>query len=116
VKADDDGPHFEVLMYRARLYDPEAHSYRIRYAIATILRDRIANEGAFKVCFEMLDEEEVIRAILSRGLKNRRLRAALEGSHIINLAQWLSRYPELAEAYWTSSSSPMECHRKKLAT
>ena len=42
----------EELMYRVKLYDPEAHSYRIRYAIATILRDRIANEGAFRVCFE----------------------------------------------------------------
>ena len=56
-------------MYRAKLYDPEARPYRIRYAIASILRDRIANEGAFKVCFEMLDEEEVIRAILFRSFE-----------------------------------------------
>lgn len=86
-------------MYRAKLYEPEAHSYRIRYAIATIMRDRIVNEGAFRVCFEMLDEEEVIRAILSRGLKSQRLRTALERSHIIDLTHWLLRFPDLAEAY-----------------
>ncbi len=86
-------------MYRAKLYDPAAHAYRIRYAIGCILRDRLVNEGAFKVCFEMLDEAEVIRAILSRGLKNRRLRTALERSHLINLTCWLLRFPDLAEAY-----------------
>jgi len=91
-------------MYRARLYDPEACSYRIRYAIATILRDRIANEGAFNVCFEMSDEEEVIRTILSRGLKNPRLRTALERSHLIDLTHWLLRFPDLAEAYCRSDS------------
>jgi hypothetical protein len=91
-------------MYRAKLYDPEARSYRIRYAIATILRDRIANEGAFNVCFEMLDEDEVIRAILSRGLKNQRLRTALERSHIVDLTHWLLRFPDLAEAYCRSGS------------
>lgn len=90
-------------MYRAKLYDPEAHSYRIRYAIATIMRDRIVNEGAFRVCFEMLDEEIVVRAILSRGLKNQRLRIALERSHIVNLTHWLLRFPDLAEAYYTSA-------------
>ena len=90
-------------MYRAKLYDPEAHSYRIRYAIATILRDRITNEGAFRVCFEMLDEEEVIRGILFRGLKSSRLRKALERSHLIDLTHWLLRFPDLAEAYYSSS-------------
>lgn len=91
-------------MYRAKLFDPEARSYRIRYAIATIMRDRLANEGAFRVCFEMLDEEEVVRAILARGLKNPRLRTALERSHIVNLTHWLLRFPDLAEAYYTSAS------------
>jgi hypothetical protein len=99
-------------MYRARLYDLDARSYRIRYAIATILRDRIANEGAFKICFEMLDEQEVIRAILSRGLKNPRLRSALERSHLVDLTHWLLRFPDLAEAYYASSSSSVECHQK----
>lgn len=95
-------------MYRAKLYEPEAHSSRIRYAIATILRDRIVNEGAFRVCFEMLDEEEVIRAILSRGLKSRRLRAALERSHIVDLTHWLLRFPDLAEAYLATYRPPLE--------
>ena len=91
-------------MYRARLYDSDARSYRIRYAIATIMRDRISNEGAFKVCFEMLDEEQVIRAILSRGLKNPRLRTALERSHVVDLTHWLLRFPDLAEAYYRCDS------------
>lgn len=95
-------------MYRAKLYDPAAHAYRIRYAIACILRDRLANEGAFQVCFEMLDEEEVIRTILSRGLKNRRLRTALERSHLINLTSWLMRFPDLAEAYFAEEESSIE--------
>ena len=95
-------------MYRAKLYDPAAHAYRIRYAIRCILRDRLVNEGAFKVCFEMLDENEVIRAILSRGLKNRRLRTALERSHLINLTSWLIRFPDLAEAYIASEESSIE--------
>lgn len=95
-------------MYRPRLYDPEALSYRVRYAIATILRDRPANEGAFKVCFEMLDEQEVIRAILLRGLKNPRLRGALERSHLVDLTHWLLRFPDLAEAYYASRSSSVE--------
>ncbi len=95
-------------MYRTRLYDLNARSYRIRYAIAAILRDRIANEGAFRVCFEMLDEEDVIRAILSRGLKDPRLRAALERSHLVDLTHWLIRFPDLAEAYYATGSSSAE--------
>jgi len=87
-------------MYRAKLYDPAARAYRIRYAITCILRDRVANEGAFKVCFEMLDEAKVIRSILSRSLKNRRLLTALERSHIVDLTRWLLRFPDLAEAYY----------------
>lgn len=103
-----ENSRFEVLMYRTRLYDPEGHSYRIRYAIGTILRDRVANEGAFRVCFEMLDEEEVIRAILFRGLKNPRLRQALERSHLVDLTHWLLRFPDLAEAYYAGDSSSVE--------
>lgn len=86
-------------MYLKNLYDPAALQYRVRYAIATILRDRFANEGAFNCCFEMGDEDEVRRTILRRGLRNRKLRIALERSHVINLALWLARYPDLAEAY-----------------
>lgn len=47
----------------------------------------------------MDDEDEVIRVILRRGLKNKRLHAALEHSHLVNLTKWLVRYPDLAEAY-----------------
>jgi hypothetical protein len=58
-------------MYLPKVYDPAAHDYRVRYAIATILRERVANEGAFHVCFEMTDENGVIHTILlSRMLKN----------------------------------------------
>jgi hypothetical protein len=89
-------------MYLARLYDPTAGPHRVRYAIANILRDRVVNEGAFKVCFEMADEDVVIRTILRRGLTNPRLRVALERSHLINLTQWLVRFPDLAEAYFAS--------------
>jgi hypothetical protein len=91
--------HIEVSMYLAKVYESNAIAHRVRYAIANIMRDRVVNEGAFKVCFEMGDEEEVVRAILRRGLKNPELRAALEGSHLIDLTHWLARYPELAEAY-----------------
>jgi len=93
-------------MYRAKLHDPAARAYRIRYAITCILRDRLVNEGAFNVCFEMLDENEVIRAILSRSLKNSRLRTALERSHIVNLPIWLARFPDLAEAYYAIEEQP----------
>lgn len=86
-------------MYLARVYEPEATAHRIRYAIANILRDRVVNEGAFRVCFEMGDEDMVTRTILRRGLKNPRLRVALERSHLIDLTHWLARYPDLAEAY-----------------
>ncbi|MHB2008834.1 MAG: hypothetical protein ACYCOX_12380 [Acidobacteriaceae bacterium] len=88
-------------MYLPKVYDPNAHAYRVRYAIANILRDRVANEGAFQCSFEMGDEAEVICAILRRGLKNSRLRTALENSHLVSLHRWLAAYPELAEAYCT---------------
>ncbi len=86
-------------MYLPKVYDRSASKYRIRYAIVNILRDRVVNEGAFNTCFEMEDGEEVICAILRRGLKNPRLRLALERSHLINLAEWLSPRPEFYEAY-----------------
>jgi hypothetical protein len=82
-----------------KIYDPAARIHRVRYAIATILRDRLVNEGAFNCCFEMGDEEEVKRIILRRGLKNPKLRSALEKSHLVNITHWLARYPDLAEAY-----------------
>jgi hypothetical protein len=91
-------------MYLSRVYGAEATSQRIRYAIANILRDRVVNEGAFKVCFEMGDEDTVMRAILRRGLRNPRLRVALERSHLIDLTHWLARYPDIAEAYFAVSS------------
>jgi hypothetical protein len=86
-------------MYLRKIYELSARAHRVRYAIANILRDRIVNEGAFNSCFEMGDGDEVIRAILRRGLKNPRLRAALYRSHLVNLTHWLAPYPELAEAY-----------------
>jgi hypothetical protein len=86
-------------MYLRKIYDLSACAHRVRYAIANIFRDRIVNEGAFNSCFEMGDGDEVIRAILRRGLKNSRLRAALYRSHLVNLTHWLAPYPELAEAY-----------------
>ncbi len=57
------------------------------------------NEGAFNCCFEMGDEDEVKRIILRRGLRNRKLRSALERSHLVSLTHWLAHYPDLAEAY-----------------
>jgi hypothetical protein len=103
----------EDLMYLAKLYDTAAREHRVRYAIASILRDRVANEGAFKICFEMGDEEAVIRTILRRGLKNLKVRAALERSHLINLTHWLACYPDLAEAYSEDigRTSPREASR-----
>ncbi|HTV54575.1 MAG TPA: hypothetical protein VMI06_06640 [Terriglobia bacterium] len=91
-------------MYLPRIYDPSARAYRVRYAIANILRDRVVNEGAFNACFEMDDAEEVICAILRRGLKNPKLRIALDRSHLINLTEWLSPRPEFSEAYCATGS------------
>jgi hypothetical protein len=110
-------------MYLPKVYDPTAHAYRVRYAIATILRDRVINEGAFNTCFQMEDAEEVIRAILRRGLRNSNLRVALQQSHLINLADWLILRPEFAEAYFTARDQPIpqrashllreQCHLKR---
>ena len=86
-------------MYLPKIYTPAARSYRVRYAITNIMRDRVVNEGAFKACFEMDDEGEVVCAILRRGLKNLKLRAALEGSHLIDLTEWLTLHSEYSEAY-----------------
>jgi molybdenum cofactor biosynthesis enzyme MoaA len=89
----------------SRVYEPGATAYRVRYAIATILRDRVANDGAFRTCFEMEDSEEVIRAILRRGLKNPNLRTALEKSHLVNLTEWLISRPGFHEAYYAGPDS-----------
>jgi hypothetical protein len=95
-------------MYLPKVYDPDAHAYRVRYAIATILRDRVANEGAFNTCFQMEDADEVIHTILRRGLKNKRLRAALLCSHVINLSPWVAPYPGLFEAYFGEETRPTQ--------
>ena len=84
----------------AKIFDPAARAYRVRYVIRTILRDRIGNEAAFRNCLEMDDADQVIQIILRRGLKNQKLRTALHGSHLINLDQWLRGYPALSEAYY----------------
>ena len=89
-------------MYLRKVYDPTSRAYRVRYAIANIMRDRIANEGAFNVCFEMDNEDDVVLAILQRGLKNAKLRRALKSSHLVNLNQWLMRHPNFAEQYYNS--------------
>jgi hypothetical protein len=74
-------------MYMAKIYEPGVLLHRVRYATANILRDRVVNEKAFKVCFEMNDEDDAIRTILRRGLKNRKLRVALERSHLIDVTR-----------------------------
>lgn len=89
----------EAAIYLSRVYEDGATRHRIRYAICNILRDRVVNEGAFRVCFEMDDQDLVVRTILRRGLKYPRLRAALERSHLIDLTLWLRPYPDFAEAY-----------------
>ena len=91
-------------MYLPKIYDPESRGYRVRYAIANILRDRVVNEGAFNTCFEMDGDDEVMCAILRRGLKNQKLRVALEKSHLISLTHWLILHPEFTEAYQTSET------------
>lgn len=95
-------------MYLSKVYEAGATAHRIRYALATIMRDRIVNEGAFKVCFEMDGEDVVIRTILRRGLKNPRLQTALERSHLIDLTHWLARYPDMAEAYFAFDSAEFQ--------
>ena len=92
-------------MYLPKVYERGALQHRIRYAIANILRDRVVNEGAFMVCFEMEDADEVKRAILLRGLKNPKLRRALEKSHLVDLTHWLIPYPDLREAYYSQQMS-----------
>lgn len=94
-------------MYLPRALEPGARDYRVRYAISTILRDRVANQGAFQNCFEMEDADEVICTILRRGLKNPKLRAALAGSHVVSLGSWLVAHPEFAEAYYHPTDRPV---------
>ncbi|MCZ2076238.1 MAG: hypothetical protein LC130_14700 [Bryobacterales bacterium] len=97
-----------------KTYERGARAHRIRYAIANILRDRVVNEGAFANCFEMEDADEVIRTILRRGLKNPKLRTALERSHLVNLTGWLLRYPDLHEAYCASESTSVAAAKPRL--
>lgn len=92
-------------MYLSTLYEPGKTAHRIRYALTTILRDRLANEGAFNICFELEDREMVIRTILARGLRNRNTRTALERSHLVDINAWLMNYPDLLEAYWKGPRS-----------
>jgi transcription initiation factor IIE alpha subunit len=73
----------------------------VRYAIANILRDRVMNEGAFAVYFEIDDQVEVVRAILRRALEDATLRSALERAHLVDLNQWLTQHTDLAEAYYS---------------
>lgn len=97
-------------MYLSQLCEQGATERRIRYAVRTILRDRLSNEGAFNICFEMEDGEDVIAAILKRGIANRRLRMALERSHLINLPIWLCSRPNIAEIYYRlHSAEDQEC-------
>jgi hypothetical protein len=93
------------------VYEAGATRHRIRYAIDSIMRDRVTNEGALSVCFEMGDDDAVMRTILVRGLKNTRLRLALEHSHLIDLTHWLARYPDLAEAW--CSTGPVLVRRER---
>jgi hypothetical protein len=97
-----------TFVYLPRVYARGAGAYRVRYAIANIMRDRVVNEGAFTNCFEMEDGDEVICAILRRSLKNQKLRTALERSHLVNLVQWLILHPEFSEAYYGSGGQPAE--------
>ena len=76
--------------------------------MSTILRDRIVDEGALKNCFEMGDGDRIILAILRRGLRNRKLRIALERSHVIDLNCWLTHYPEFVMKY-QGDVSPEKC-------
>jgi hypothetical protein len=103
----------EGSMYLSRIYESGATSHRIRYAITNILRDRLVNEGAFRVCFEMDDEDAVMRTILRRGLRNPRLRVALERSHLIDLTHWLARYPDIAEAYLADDDRRIPASRRR---
>lgn len=92
-------------MYLPKLYEPAAHDYRVRYAIANIIRGHVANEGAFKNCFEMEDAEDVIRDILRRGLRSKKLRTALERSHLVNFTDWVISRPEFSESYNRAAST-----------
>jgi len=41
------GSEDEIAVHLPKLYDPSEYDARVRYAIATILRDRLTNEGGF---------------------------------------------------------------------
>jgi hypothetical protein len=104
-------------VHRSRLYEASARDYRVRYAIRCIMRDRTSDEGAFKVCFEMEDEELIIRIILRRGLGNPKLRSALERSHLIDLTHWLQRFLEFSESYYAEDPlASRNCDAQQSAT
>jgi len=90
-----------------KVLDPAAREYRVRYAIRSILRNRVGNEATFKNCFEMEDGEKVVYSILRRGLKSPRLRRALLASHVVNLHEWLTLHPEFVEAYYAPEESAL---------
>jgi hypothetical protein len=87
-------------MYTPRLHDFSAQSIRLRYAVTTVLRDRVVNDGKLKNFFEMEDAAEVTTAVLKRGPKKAPLRAILESSQLVNLTSWLTLHAELPEAYY----------------
>lgn len=92
-------------MRLSRIYGQGEFQYRLRYAVRTIRRDRIANGGAFSACFEMEDSDQIILAILRRGLKTPTFRKALERSHLVNIHEWLTNHPDLASRYYDSDDT-----------
>lgn len=94
-------------MSQSKLYEQGATKHRFRYAIQTLLRDRLCGEGAFNVCFEMQDADTVSAQLFERGERDRRLRVALEKSPLVNPAVWLFPRPAIAEVYcrlWASEN------------
>lgn len=89
----------------AKIFDPSAREHRVRYVIRTILRSTVTSEAAFRNCLELEDGEEVIRAVLRRGLRNRQLHDALLSSRLITLDKWLRDNPAFVEAYYFPEES-----------
>lgn len=54
------------------VYDPAQRSYRVRFAIATILREGETSRR-FDTCFEMGDADQVAARVYKRALGNPRL-------------------------------------------
>ena len=55
-------------------------------------------------------------AILRRGLKNPKLRTALETSHLVNPTDWRVLHPEFSEAYRASEVGPSGKRRSRPST